>query len=124
MNGIRIGAIVAFLGVALGAFGAHALRGRLDPALSQTFETGVRYQMFHALALIALGLLRARAPLEARRTLDVAAILFLAGVVLFAGSLYLLAATGTREWGIITPFGGLAFLVGWILFAIGARREA
>ena len=124
MNLVRIGAIFALLGVALGAFGAHALRGRLDPALSQTFETGVRYQMFHALALIATGLVRDRAAERARRLLDIAGTLFVIGIVLFSGSLYLLAGTGTRAWGIVTPLGGLAFLAAWILLAVGARRDS
>src|SRR5438874_1401571 len=123
MKWIRLGAVFAFLGVALGAFGAHALRGRLDPALSQTFETGVRYQMFHALALILTGLVRERAAASRQRWLEVAGVLFVIGIVLFSGSLYLLAATGVRAWGAVTPLGGLAFLGAWILLAFAARRE-
>ncbi len=123
MNPIRIGAVFAFLGVLLGAFGAHFLRGRLDPALSQTFETAVRYQMYHSLALIGLGLTR-RGEREPSAALAFAGTAFVVGIVVFSGSLYILAITGTPAWGAVTPVGGLALLAGWIAFAIGARRTA
>lgn len=119
MTFTRIGAISAFLAVLFGAFGAHLLRDALGAALSPTWETGVRYHLFHALALIAVDLVRDRA--GASRALGVAGILFAAGTVLFSGSLYLLALTGVRAWGAVTPFGGLCFLIGWIAFAVGAR---
>ena len=119
MNFARLGGIFALLAVALGAFGAHLLRDQLGAALSQTFETGVRYQMFHALALILVGVIDARG---GNKALGVAGVLFAAGIVLFSGSLYAMALTGTRGFGAITPLGGAAFLVGWVAFTIGCRR--
>jgi len=123
----RLGAVFGFLAVVLGAFGAHALRDRLGAALSQVYETGVRYQMYHALALITVDLIRSRSlkqaePRPARSPLEVAGVLFAAGIVLFSGSLYALALTGERAWGAITPLGGAALLAGWIAFAIGCWR--
>jgi uncharacterized membrane protein YgdD (TMEM256/DUF423 family) len=108
-----LGALLGFLAVALGAFGAHALRSRVPPVLVETFETGVRYQMYHALALLACAwaLDRHRAMAQA------AAWLFLAGIVLFSGSLYVLVLSGQRWWGAVTPLGGLAFLAGWACLA-------
>lgn len=105
------GAVAGFLAVALGAFGAHALRARLAPEALAVFETGVRYQMYHALALVAVGLLVERNP---RQALRLSGWSFLAGMLLFSGSLYALALSGVRSLGAITPFGGLAFLVGWL----------
>ena len=108
------------IAVAAGAFGAHALRARLAPDLLAVFETAARYQMYHALALIAVGLLHARRP---HRALLWAARLFLAGTLIFAGSLYLLALTDTRWLGAITPLGGVALLAGWACFALGASSQ-
>jgi uncharacterized membrane protein YgdD (TMEM256/DUF423 family) len=108
----RIGAVSAGMAVALGAFGAHGLRAMVTPEMLAVFETGVRYQMYHALALLAVGLAFAR--LEGR-TVAAAAWLFVAGTVLFSGSLYVLTLTGTRWWGAVTPLGGVAFLAGWAL---------
>ena len=122
MTFARLGGIFAFLAVALGAFGAHLLRDQLGAALSQTFETGVRYQMFHALALILVDVMRGRTTNGGHSALGIAGVLFAAGIVLFSGSLYAMALTGARGFGAITPLGGLAFLVGWIAFAIGCRR--
>jgi len=109
-----LGALLALLGVAAGAFGAHALRGRLDPSMLQVFETAVRYQLAHALALLFLGQHVRAAP---RTGATAAAWLFTIGTLLFSGSLYALALTGARWWGAVTPLGGLAFLVGWALVA-------
>ena len=109
-----LGALLAFLAVAAGAFGAHAIRGRLAPELLDTFETAARYQMYHALALLAAAWVGERWPGPASLA---AGWLFVAGIVLFSGSLYLLSLTGTRWLGAITPFGGLAFLVGWLALA-------
>lgn len=120
MNWGTIGAISAFVGVAAGAFGAHGLRGRLDPGMLQVFETGVRYQLVHALALVAVWLAAGQAP---RRAFGVAGALFAAGTVVFSGSLYALALSGVRAWGAVTPLGGLCFLAGWIAFAVGAARR-
>jgi len=123
MSGDRLfatlGALSAFLAVAAGAFGAHALRARLSPDLLAVFETGARYQMYHALGLLAVAwtLTRWPSPWPGR-----AGWLFVAGTVLFSGSLYALALSGLRWLGAITPLGGLAFLAGWLCLAIAASR--
>ena len=109
-----IAAINGFVAVAAGAFGAHGLQGRLDAHSLEVFETGARYQMYHALAM-GLAALAIRG--NAASTAQVAAVFFLIGIALFSGSLYILALTGTRAFGIVTPFGGLAFLVGWATLA-------
>ena len=119
---ITIGAFSGFMGVAAGAFGAHALRDRLSAAMLQTFQTGVTYQMYHALALLGVGILLGRFSVDGSPWLTAAGWLFLIGTLLFSGSLYLLALTDTTWLGAITPFGGLAFLVGWTLLAIGVWR--
>lgn len=119
MNFGVMGAISAFLGVAAGAFGAHALRGRLSPDLLQAFETAARYQLIHALALVALAITLKLAPSRATRA---AGWLFVAGTVLFSGSLYALALSGVRMLGAITPFGGMCLLTGWLAFARGLAR--
>lgn len=112
-----IGVVAAFIGVGFGAFGAHSLRGRTSPEMLAVFETGVRYQMYHALAILitALALSRLDAPL-----IRWAGWLFTAGIVIFSGSLYALVLTGTSSLGAITPFGGIAFLAGWACLAIAA----
>ena len=114
-----LGALSGFLAVAAGAFGAHALRARLSTDLLAAFETGARYQMYHALALLAVAWMLGRwpGPWPVR-----AGWLFLAGTVLFSGSLYALALTGVRWLGAITPLGGAAFLAGWVCLALGATR--
>ena len=109
-----VAAINGFSAVAAGAFGAHALQSRLDAHALQTFETAARYQIYHALA-IGLAALAARGSAA-----TVACALFLAGIVLFSGSLYVLALTGTRAFGFVTPFGGAAFLAGWAALAYAA----
>ena len=114
-----LGAFSAFIGVALGAFAAHALKARLDAAMLATFETGVRYQMFHALALLAVGWAHTRWP---SAVLTAGGWLFLAGTLLFSGSLYALSLSGMRWLGAITPFGGLAFLAGWLCLAWAAWK--
>ena len=114
-----IGSISGFLGVMLGAFGAHALKGRLDAELLATFEVGVRYQMYHALALLAVGWAATRWPGAAVTT---SGWLFVAGTVIFSGSLYALALSGARWLGAITPLGGLAFLAGWLCLAWAAYK--
>lgn len=115
------GAVAAALAVMAGAFGAHALAGRLTPARLQTFETAVRYQMYHALALLVVGLVAAR--LEAW-PLTAAGWAFLAGILLFSGSLYVLVLTDTPWLGAITPLGGVAFIAGWLLTAWGLWTAA
>jgi uncharacterized membrane protein YgdD (TMEM256/DUF423 family) len=113
------GAISAALAVAAGALGAHALRGRLAPELLAAFETGVRYQLYHALALWLVAWALTRWPGPAVRA---AGWLFVAGTVIFSGSLYLLALTGARALGVLTPLGGLALLAGWVALAAGVWR--
>ena len=114
---LLIGALAGFTGVTLGAFGAHALRGRLSPEMLAVFETGVRYQMYHALAILATGLIAGR---MGGWLIVSAGWLFTAGIVLFSGSLYLLALTGVTMLGAITPLGGVAFLLGWACLALAA----
>ena len=114
------GGLAGFLGFALGAFGAHSLRGTLAPDMLAVFETAVRYQMYHAFAIFAAAWAWARWP---RRLFPIAGWLFAAGIVLFCGSLYLLALTGTRWLGVITPLGGLAFLAGWLCLTWGAAAK-
>jgi len=115
-----LGATSAFLSVAAGAFGAHALRARLAPDLLNIFETGARYHMYHSLGLIAIGLLAQSRPSP---LLNGAGWAMVAGLLLFSGSLYALALSGVRALGAITPLGGLGFLVGWLLFALAAWRQ-
>jgi uncharacterized membrane protein YgdD (TMEM256/DUF423 family) len=117
------GACSAGAAVALGAFGAHGLRGMLSPEMLAVYETGVRYQMYHALALIAAGLggLSVRNP--ERRLLLGASWAFGCGTLLFSGSLYALALTGLRGLGAVTPAGGLAFIAGWALFGAAFLRK-
>ena len=114
-----LGALAAFLAVALGAFAAHGLKARLDATMLVTFETGVRYHMYHALALLAVGWAATRWPGAA---VNASGWLFVAGIVLFSGSLYALSLTGVRWLGAITPFGGLAFLAGWLCLAWAAWK--
>jgi uncharacterized membrane protein YgdD (TMEM256/DUF423 family) len=114
-----LGAASAFIAVAAGAFGAHALRARLSPELLAVFETGARYQMYHALGLIAVGWAVARWPGSLTHW---AGWLFVVGTLLFSGSLYALALSGVRWLGAITPLGGVAFLVGWLCLVIAAGR--
>lgn len=114
-----IGSLAALLGVAAGAFGAHALRQRLTPDMLAVFETGVRYQLVHALALLAVAWACARWPGHGSRA---AGWLFIVGIVLFSGSLYLLVVTGMRSFGAVTPVGGLAFMLGWACLAWAAWR--
>jgi uncharacterized membrane protein YgdD (TMEM256/DUF423 family) len=115
-----IGSLSGAVSVLLGAFGAHALRAQLSSDLLNTFETGVRYQMFHALALFAVAFAISR--YGASATLSASGWLFVAGTALFSGSLYLLAATNAKWFGAITPLGGIAFIAGWLCLALGAWR--
>jgi uncharacterized membrane protein YgdD (TMEM256/DUF423 family) len=114
-----LGALSGFIAVALGAFAAHGLKARLAPDLLGTFEVGVRYQMFHALALLAVAWAATRWPGGAVTT---AGWLFVAGTLLFSGSLYVLALSGTRWLGAVAPIGGAAFLAGWLCLAWGAWK--
>lgn len=109
-----VGCVSALVAVALGAFGAHGLRGRLVPDMLMSFEIGVRYQMYHALGLLAVGLALSRWPSSA---VALAGWLFIAGTVVFCGTLYLLAVSGQRWLGAVTPVGGAAFIAGWLVLA-------
>ena len=113
-----LGALSGGVAVALGAFGAHALKSHLSPESLATYETGVRYQIYHALALLAAAYAGARWP--ASSWPGVAGWAFVIGTLLFSGSLYALVLTGKRWWGAITPFGGLAFIAGWVCLALAA----
>jgi uncharacterized membrane protein YgdD (TMEM256/DUF423 family) len=119
---ITVGALSAFVAVAAGAFGAHALRERLTGSSLDIFQTGAQYQMYHALATLAVGALLARFSIDGSTWLTAAGWLFVAGTILFSGSLYLLALTDVRWLGAITPLGGLAFLIGWLALAVGIWR--
>lgn len=114
---LLIGSLAGALGVALGAFGAHGLRSRLSPDMLAVFETGVRYEMYHAVALLALAALMTRFD---GWLFHLAGWAFTIGIVLFSGSLYLLALTGIRVLGAITPIGGVALILGWACLAIAA----
>jgi uncharacterized membrane protein YgdD (TMEM256/DUF423 family) len=117
---VALGAVAAFFGVAAGAFGAHALKGHLDAAALATWQTAVLYNLVHALGTIAVGLFK---PVPAaERACRRAGWCFVAGMALFSGSLYLLALTGLRPLAYLTPLGGVAFLSGWVLIAVAARR--
>ena len=114
---LLIAALSGLIAVALGAFGAHGLKGYLAPYLMDVYQTGVQYQFYHTLALLVVAVLALRAPV---RALSVAGWCFTLGIVLFSGSLYLLALSGTHWLGAVTPIGGLAFLVGWAALAYSA----
>ncbi|MBE4907709.1 DUF423 domain-containing protein [Bacillus luteolus] len=118
---ILLGAINAFLAVALGAFGAHGLEGKISEKYLKTWNTGVTYQMFHATGLFIVGILLAKAP--GAGMLNTAGWLMLIGIILFSGSLYVLSTTGIKVLGAITPLGGLAFLAAWLLVGIVAIRH-
>ena len=126
-KGIRIagavGACSACAGVALGAFGAHGLRSVLTPDMMSVFETGVRYQMYHAGGIILAGIAAAAGTASARWSFR-AWLCFAAGTLVFSGSLYALAITGIRWFGAVTPAGGLLFLAGWIFLALAFSRGA
>ncbi len=115
-----LGALLAMVGVAAGAFGAHALKVRLAPDMLAVFETGVRYQLVHALALLATAWACTRWDGGVTRA---AGWLFVSGIVLFSGSLYALALSGVRGLGVVTPLGGAAFIVGWACLAWAAWRD-
>ena len=117
---IIIGAVSGAIGVAAGALGAHALRARVEPRLLEVFETGARYQMYHAIALLAAAWVVTRFP---GSLANASGWLFLAGTVLFSGSLYAMTLTGIRALGAITPLGGVCFIAGWACLALAAMRR-
>ncbi len=116
---LSVAAVNGLLAVALGAFAAHGLSGRLDAHALEVFETGARYHMYHA---IAIGLAAFAIRDAAAGAATVASAFFLAGILLFCGSLYLLALTGVRGFAFVTPFGGVCFLIGWAALALAALR--
>jgi uncharacterized membrane protein YgdD (TMEM256/DUF423 family) len=115
-----LGALSAGLGVAAGAFGAHALKTRLSAEMLTIFETGVRYQMYHALALFVVSWVLTRWPSTA---VNLGGWCFVIGTLLFSGSLYVLTLSGVKWWGVITPLGGVAFLIGWGCLAWAVWRS-
>jgi len=117
-NFLLLAAILGFLGVAFGAFGAHGLRGRLSPEMMSVFEIGVRYQMYHVFALVAVA--TAMRQFGRAKLLHIAGWSFVAGILIFSGSLYALALTGTGMFGAITPIGGVGLLIGWACLAFFA----
>jgi uncharacterized membrane protein YgdD (TMEM256/DUF423 family) len=120
LNWFAIGAIAAAIGVTLGAFGAHVLKSRLAEDLLSIFEIGVRYHMYHALALLAVAFAAGRWP---GNWVNASGWLFVVGILIFSGSLYLMALSGARWLGAITPIGGLCFILGWIALARAALRS-
>ena len=118
-NFLMLGALSGAISVSAGAFGAHALRDKVEPRLLEVFETAARYQMYHALALLAVGLIASRWP---SGVLNTAGWLFVAGTVVFSGSLYAMTFTGVRALGAITPIGGVCFIAGWVCLAVAASR--
>lgn len=114
-----LGALSAFLGVGAGAFGAHALKSRLSPEMLDIFEVGVRYQMYHALALLAVAWACSRWP---GSLITTSGWLFVIGTLIFTGSLYVLSMSGIRWFGAITPIGGGAFLAGWLCLLLAMLR--
>ncbi|MEP7157436.1 MAG: DUF423 domain-containing protein [Betaproteobacteria bacterium] len=130
MNGtarrlIVTGAVLAFLGVALGAFGAHALKTRIEPELLSAYQTGVQYHLVHALGVILVGVLVQVLPPATRgsKALVASGWTMMIGLILFSGSLYLLALSGVRSLGIVTPFGGMALLTAWLMLVVGMIKS-
>ncbi|WP_291159863.1 DUF423 domain-containing protein [Gemmatimonas sp. UBA7669] len=117
---LMLGALSGAIAVAAGAFGAHALQSRVEPRLVEVFETGARYQMFHALALLAVAWATTRWP---GSLTTASGWLFVAGTVVFSGSLYAMTFTGIRALGAITPIGGVCFIAGWVCLALAARNS-
>ncbi len=118
---LTLAGALGFLSVVLGAFGAHALKSRLSPEMLAIFETGVRYQMYHALAMLGTGILALQLPAGGWGK---SAMCFFIGSVIFSGSLYILVASGVKIWGAVTPVGGVFMLIGWILFLLSAWKSA
>jgi len=116
---VRWGSLLMLLAVIGGAFGGHALKSRLSPEANQIYHIGVLYHLIHGLALLAVGWLSTVKPTEP--FVRYAGLAFVFGVVVFSGSLYLLSVTGIKKFGMITPIGGMAFVIGWICLALAAR---
>ncbi|MDF2713102.1 MAG: hypothetical protein K0R28_27 [Paenibacillus sp.] len=119
---VRLGAAAMLLAVALGAFGAHGLKDKIDAAMLSAYETGVQYHIAHALGLILIGLLADKT--GESKWISRAGAFIVAGIVLFSGSLYVMAVTDIGKLGIITPFGGVAFLIGWACLAVAVGKRS
>ncbi|MFS0863046.1 DUF423 domain-containing protein [Fredinandcohnia sp. 179-A 10B2 NHS] len=117
---VILGAVNAFLAVALGAFGAHGLEGKISEKYLKTWNTAVQYQMFHAIGLFVVGFLADKFPQT--NLITSAGWSMLIGIILFSGSLYVLSTTGIKVLGAITPLGGVAFLIGWVLLGVAASK--
>jgi len=116
---LSLAALSGMLAVALGAFGAHVLKGIISFEMLEVYKTGVQYQFYHTFALLAVGVLMYFNP---SKVLKWSAYLFLAGIVLFSGSLYVLAISGIKAVGIITPFGGIVWIIAWLLLIIHCQK--
>ena len=116
INWIAIGAIFGFLGVAIGAFGAHSLKQYLTPETIETYKTGVQYHLIHAVVILAIGYF-------GNEKYSIAALLFSLGIILFSFSLYAYSLTGISAIAIITPFGGISFLAGWLIVIISSLKK-
>lgn len=122
-SAMRLAAAAGFSGVALGAFGAHGLKQRLDPKWLDIYQTGVQYHLVHAVALLAIGLIMTQPmPLACRAWLARSAWLMLVGLLLFSGSLYALAVSGVSAIGMITPVGGVSWLLAWVCIGMAGRH--
>ena len=113
-------AVFLFLAVAWGAFGAHALKTRLEPDMMQAFQTGVQYHFYHALGLLLVGVVALNNP---SRRIGLSALFLALGIILFSGSLYVMATTGIKGLGIVTPFGGVSFLAGWAMLLAAVLKK-
>jgi uncharacterized membrane protein YgdD (TMEM256/DUF423 family) len=111
---IRIGAISGFFAVALGAFGAHGLKSIVTPDMLETYRTGVLYHLIHSVVILAIGF-------YGNKRLNISALFFLIGIILFSFSLYVYSVTGIKALAMITPFGGVSFLIGWIMTALRGK---
>lgn len=116
-----LGSTLAGFAVAIGAFGAHGLRAALSPTALMTYETAVRYQMWHGLALVGVALLSHLIP-SANRPLHIGAAFLFGGTLVFSGSLYAIALTGVSSWGAVAPLGGVSLILGWVLVGYGSTR--
>jgi len=117
---LTIAAISGLLAVMLGAFGAHALKGIISPEMLEIYKTGVQYQFYHTFALLAVGVLM---NYKQTKTLTWSAYLYILGIILFSGSLYLMAISGIKTLGFITPFGGVTWMAAWILLILHCSKQ-
>lgn len=117
---IIIGALLLALAIIIGAFGSHALKSRIAPEMMLVYKTGVEYHFYHALGILLIGILSFHIQ---SCLLNWAAVLLMIGILLFSGSLYVLAITGIKWFGAITPFGGISFIIGWVLLALSVWKK-